>query len=100
MGYLQALPAVKDLRQKADQAWDVFVMLTAQRPVRGNDWKRFLTWDEDEEVPENWDASTLPAFWGKGVMRMKVSLNVRLGMRHDTHTHHAQSTVLSNLRQV
>lgn len=66
-----AIPEVKLLQEQADEAWQEFCDVTAERPIRGNDWKRFLTWDEDEEVPEGWSDVELSPSWGKAEVRMK-----------------------------
>ncbi|KAG9003305.1 hypothetical protein FRB90_011206 [Tulasnella sp. 427] len=64
-----AIPKVKELKDKADAAWNDFCNMTAERPQRGNDWRRFLTQEGDEEIPSDWDASGLPSSWGTAKAR-------------------------------
>lgn len=56
--------------------------MTAQRPIRGNDWKRFLTWDEDEEIPADWNAAELPSTWGTAKARQLVRLPLFVSFCH------------------
>ncbi|KAG8914081.1 hypothetical protein FRC01_004233 [Tulasnella sp. 417] len=63
------LSEVQELQAQAGSAWEAFCVMSAEDPVHGNDWKRFLTSNKDEEMPEGWNAADLPDMWRNATQR-------------------------------